>query len=96
MLRADDPRITLLTAKEAAAAAHVPDGTVRTWIRRKLLLQIRTDEGLRYVEDQVLDVEAATRDSRRAARLAAEALEQLAELDRPAPAPRPGILTFDG
>jgi len=77
-----DPATNLLTAREAAAAAHVPTATCRSWVHRRLLVPIQTPDGPRYRELDVLDVEAATAlaDGRRDARLLAESVALLPEL----------------
>lgn len=75
----DDPANRLLTTGEAAAVAHVPEATIRDWARttRPLLEAADRDADGHplYRELDVLTVEARTRRTARAQRLAAEALE---------------------
>lgn len=87
------PANNLLTDREAADVAHVPVETLRTWVKRGKLRPVQTPDGRRFVEAEVLDVErsTATMDGRRDARLIAESLALLPELEtaRHRPASRP-------
>jgi hypothetical protein len=94
MIHTDDPSTTYLTAVQAAAAAHVPAGTIRTWVRRQLLAPVPGVRPQAFRELDVLDAELRTRDRRRGERLRAEALGQLADLERQRHPPRAGLLTF--
>lgn len=72
----DDPAVRTLTTSEAAAAAHVPDATIRDWARRRLILPVQPgDPHPRYRELDVLRVEAATRRAPRARQLLDEATQ---------------------
>lgn len=71
----DDPARRELTTAQAAAAAHVDEATIRDWARRKLIVAVEGSSPPRYSELAVLRVEAATRRSARARRLAQEAAQ---------------------
>lgn len=72
----DDPAARELTVSQAAAAAHVGEETIRDWARRKLIRAVNVGEQHpRYLELDVLRVEAATRRAARARRLAQEAAQ---------------------
>jgi hypothetical protein len=73
----DDPAARLLTPSEAAAAAHVPESTLRSWVHRRQLTP--TPEGL-YRESDVLRAERATRRPARTRRLITEAASQFHDL----------------
>jgi hypothetical protein len=78
-----DPEHRELTTAEAAAAAHVSESTIRDWARRELIRPVNVgDQHPRYLEIDVLRVEAATRRAARARRLAEEAAQDHA--NRPA------------
>jgi hypothetical protein len=78
-----DPASSLLTEREAAAVAHVPVETLRTWVKRRKLRPVQTPDGRRFVELDVLDVERALAagDGRRDARLIAESIALLPDLE---------------
>jgi hypothetical protein len=74
----DDPAVRELTTAEAAAAAHVPEATIRDWARasRGLIHNVAAPgEPPRYLELEVLQAEAKTRRAARARRLAKEAAQ---------------------
>ena len=75
----DDPADRLLTTEEAASAAHVDPGTIRTWEHRGRITAVDTPLGKRYVELDVLRAEADTRRGPRERRLAEEAMAGLAD-----------------
>jgi hypothetical protein len=75
----DDPANRLLTAEEAATAAHVDPATIRTWEHRGRITGVDTPHGKRYVELDVLQAEADTRRAPRERKLAEQAMAGLAE-----------------
>lgn len=78
----DDPAARELTTAQAAAAAHVPEATIRDWARasRPLIRSVAGPGELpRYLELDVLRAEAHTRRARRRTQLLDEAA---ADLDR--------------
>lgn len=74
----DDPAARLLTAAEAANAAHVDEARIRDWDRRGLITPAGHADGRPvYRELDVLRAEAATRRTARTLALAREAMEGL-------------------
>ena len=76
----DDPAVRELTTAQAAAAAHVPEATIRDWARasRPLIRSVAgPGEPPRYLELDVLRAEAHTRRARRRAQLLDEAAADL-------------------
>lgn len=76
----DDPAGRELTTKQAAAAAHVPESTIRSWKNRKQLAPVNDDpDHPLYLELDVLGVEAATCQKPRERRLISQAAAEFGQ-----------------
>jgi hypothetical protein len=78
----DDPAGIWLTTDEAAEAAHVAAGTIRSWASRHELTAEFVDDVPYYRLDHVLAREAATRTARRELSLLGEAFAHLHEREQ--------------
>jgi hypothetical protein len=76
----DDPAARELTTAQAAEAAHVTENLVSQWAKRGLIVAVNDDpKHPRYLEIDVLTVEARTRRGARQAHLVEQAAAELDE-----------------
>lgn len=78
----DDPAGTWLTTEQAAEAAHVEDGIIRSWANRGKLKAELVDDVPYYLLADVLNVEAGTRRGRRELTLLGEAFAYLRQREQ--------------